>query len=171
MNKSMPVKTPPAIILGIDPGYDRIGWAVGQKKAQSIEVLGYGLIQTDSKTKLSQRYQQIQQELSQVIKQYQPQICAIEKLFFAQNKTTALKVSEARGVIVITAISHHLAIREFSPQKIKLCVTGYGKADKKAVTKMLRIQLKLPAGKLIDDVTDALAVVLTASFMQNQLVE
>jgi len=162
-------KTQPKIILGIDPGYDRIGWAVGKKKSQSVAVLGYGLIQTDSKAKLSQRYLQIQTELTQIIKQYQPQICAIEKLFFAQNKTTALKVSEARGVILITAITHQLEIYEFSPQEIKLSVTGYGGADKQAVTKMLGIQLELPSEKIIDDVTDALAVVLTTALSNNLL--
>jgi len=161
------VKTKSPVVLGIDPGYDRVGWAVGKKNSNSIDVLGYGLIQTKASDDLFLRYQQIQQELVQVIEKHKPSICAIEKLFFSKNKTTALKVSEARGVIIITAIQHGLTIQEYGPNTIKLSVTGHGAADKQAVTKMVKMQLKLKEDKINDDAIDALAVVLTACLVPN----
>ena len=157
------------IILAIDPGFDRIGWAVGTKNHAQIKLMDYGLIQTNRDFNLHQRYQQISDQITTIIDKFQPNICAIEKLFFSRNKTTALKVSEARGVIINTCLNLGLSISEYTPNQIKLAATGSGTADKVAIEKMIRSQLNLTHSKIIDDVCDALAILLTATNYNNLL--
>lgn len=155
-------------ILGIDPGYDRLGWAVGTAQGNNWRDIHHGVIQTDKKAAIVERYQQLDKELKEVIKNYQPTVAVIESLFFFKNQTTVMKVSEARGVIISACLSQNLEIAEFTPLQIKQAVTGYGRADKKAVEKMMRIQLNLTNDKIIDDAIDALAVMLTYR-VQNKL--
>lgn len=159
----MPTKK--AVILGIDPGYDRIGWAIGETNKAKPKIISFGCIETQRNSTLSQRYQQIEAELTEIIKKHQPDALAIEQLFFARNTTTALKVAEARGVILSCCARHQLEIFEYHPNKIKLTTTGHGKADKKAMEKMVRLQLDLPDEKIIDDTIDALAIILTHSVL------
>lgn len=149
------------VVLGIDPGFDRIGWAVGGEQNSTIAVTDCGCIITSRAQSLPERYQNIDTELSQIIQQYHPTHLAIEKLFFAKNSTTALHVSEARGVILSCAIRHGLVVTEHHPNTIKLTVTGVGNADKVAVEKMVRLQVKLPSTKLVDDTIDAVAILMT----------
>ncbi|HEX9817920.1 MAG TPA: crossover junction endodeoxyribonuclease RuvC [Patescibacteria group bacterium] len=149
------------VILGIDPGYDRVGWAVGEVRGQTWLTIHHGCLKTSKAQTLFERYRQIAQELSAIIKTHQPTILAIESLFFFKNQKTALKVSEARGVIINTCLNHDLDIAEFTPLQIKQAVTGYGRADKNSVEKMLRLELKLTEHKIIDDTIDALAVMMT----------
>lgn len=151
----------PLTILGIDPGYDRLGWAVGTFNGQKWTKLVYSCIETPKKLELFDRYKMLQTELTKVIKNYQPQVAAIENLFFSKNQKTAMRVSEARGIIISTCFTENLNVYEFNPMQIKQAVTGYGKADKKAVEKMVRLQLNLPKEKIIDDTIDALAVMMT----------
>lgn len=154
-------KTSSVTILGIDPGYDRLGWAVGVIDGQKWTKLTYGCIETPKDMELFDRYKLLQTKLTEVIKTNQPQIAAIENLFFFKNQKTAMKVSEARGIIISTCFAAGLDVYEFNPMQIKQAVTGYGKADKKAVEKMVRLQLNLPKEKIIDDAIDALAVMMT----------
>lgn len=162
-------------IIGIDPGYDRLGWAIGKisasaKQASAINqkpsykklnIIDYGCIQTNKKDQLFTRYQQLQTQLATIINKYQPQIAVIESLFFFKNKKTALQVSEARGVVIAYFLSQNLNIFEYTPLQIKQSVTGYGKADKLAVDKMLRMQLELINKPILDDAMDAIGVVFT----------
>jgi crossover junction endodeoxyribonuclease RuvC len=152
-----------AVVLAIDPGYDRIGWAVGEKNKDKPKVIAFGCIQTLKTDKLTTRYQQLQTELQILIEQHQPSTLAIESLFFSVNKTSALKVAEARGIIISQCVTNNMEVFEYHPNSIKLAVTGTGKADKKAVEKMIRLQLPLPATAVIDDAIDALAILLTDS--------
>lgn len=156
------------LILGIDPGYDRLGWAVGQisKKGRGEpDIKDLGCIITSRKNTITQRYLTLDSELQKIIDEYRPQQLAIEGLFFSKNKTTALKVAEARGVILSCAARNKLEIFEYFPNQIKLAVTGNGRANKVAMEKMLRLQLILPIKKkdkkIIDDAMDAVGVVLT----------
>lgn len=149
------------IILGIDPGYDRIGWAIGRGFGSKPQIIDLGCIQTNKKDSLFKRYQAIEQQLQKVISQYKPQDLAIETLFFSKNTTTALKVSEARGVILSCAARNGLDIFEYNPNQIKLTVTGNGNANKVAMEKMIRLQLDIPQRKFIDDAIDAAGIVLT----------
>lgn len=148
------------IILGIDPGYDRIGWAVINRGSNKSTYIASGLIQTKARENIFDRYQQIWQQLKKVIDLYQPRVCHLESLFFASNQKTALRVSEARGLIIASLLSHHIEVKEFTPLQAKLAVTGYGKADKTAVAKMVHLQLKLPDQVMKDDELDALALCL-----------
>lgn len=147
------------IIVGIDPGYDRIGVAIGQKIDSKWQVLAYTCIQTDKKAHLFKRYQQIAEELEALITKYQVTEAGIESLFWFKNKSTALDVSEARGVIIATLLRQQIKIAEYTPLQIKQSLTGYGRADKKAVEKMVRMELSL-SGKIMDDAIDALATMI-----------
>lgn len=154
------------IILGIDPGYDRLGWAIGRGLNQTPQILAYGCLQTKSGDSLSQRYLSLDKQLTQILEKWQPTQLAIETLFFSKNKTTALKVSESRGVVLSCCARHGLKIFEYHPNQIKLAAAGHGHADKRAVEKMVRLQLKLKNEKIIDDAIDALAIVLTHAVSQ-----
>ncbi len=151
-------------ILGIDPGYDRVGWAVGTYKNSKFEVEGLGCIQTNKKDDIFGRYNQIINELLSVIEKFSPNSLAIEMLYFAKNKKTALRVSEARGVIISIALNSGLEVFEYSPNEIKLAVTGSGAADKQAVEKMVKMQISYNLNGQIDDAIDALAVAMTHGF-------
>jgi len=151
------------IIIGIDPGYDRLGWAVGQKQAQTWNIIGHGCIQTSKKDSMEKRYLQILIDLKAVVDQYQPQEAAIETLFWSNNKTTAMAVSESRGLILAIFIQAGLKISQYTPLQIKQGITGYGRADKKAVEKMVKMELKIDqkdAKDIIDDTFDALALLV-----------
>lgn len=149
------------LILGIDPGYDRLGWGIVDKTSGKYAFVACGIIQTHKTKSHPARLYQIYEELSQVIADHKPTACVIEDLFFSNNAKSAIKVAEARGVILLACQETGLEISELTPPQIKLAVTGNGRADKKAVEKMLRLQLpKLPL-KLIDDTLDALAAALS----------
>ncbi len=158
-------------ILSIDPGYDRVGWAVGTQENRKIQILEYGIIQTSSKKMIGQRYQDILKELKIICEKHNPKTLAIEKLYFSKNTTTALRVSEAKGIIIGACLSFVSAIFEYDPSTIKLCVTGNGAANKQAVEKMVRMQLHLEASPQVDDTIDALAILLTHFLSHSPLQE
>ncbi len=148
--------------MGFDPGYDRLGWAVGElENGKIVQLTAYGAIITDPQQTLYQRYAQILTELETLVVTHQPTEAAIESLFFATNRKTALHVSEARGILISVLLRHDCQLSEYTPLQIKQAVTGYGNAEKTAVDKMVRLQLKLPNTKILDDTMDALAVLLT----------
>lgn len=146
-------------ILAVDPGYDRCGVAVIKD-----DTLVYSTcIVTNKKDQQENRLYQIYREISVLIGQWQPTHIAIETIFFSNNKTTAIKVAEARGVFVLLAGMYRLALVDLSPQDVKLAVTGVGNADKKQVQKMVALTLKLRLDKKLDDEVDAIAVGIAAS--------
>ncbi|MGD9129836.1 MAG: crossover junction endodeoxyribonuclease RuvC [Candidatus Woesebacteria bacterium] len=151
----------PHSILGIDPGYDRLGWAIAQNLNDQWTKIHYGCIQTKKKDDLFKRYQDLNQELEKIIQQFKPDQAAVESLFFFKNKKTALQVSEARGIILACLIKNKVKIFEYTPLQIKEAVTGFGRADKKSVEKMVRLEFQLNDQKIIDDAIDALALILT----------
>ena len=160
----------PRIILGIDPGYDRCGWAVISAEGRSqITALEYGCIETNRKAEKYDRFGQIRRELEAMIVSQGVNEIALESLFFSRNVSTALPVSEVRGLIFGLALQHNLTVAEYQPTVIKSAVTGYGRADKNQVTEMVCRQLKLEKIPKIDDTGDALAVALTHA-VQNPLV-
>lgn len=146
------------IILAVDPGYDRCGVAVIKDG-----VLAYSTcIITNKKDVQENRLYHIYREISALIGEWHPTHLAIETLFFSTNKTTAIKVAEARGVVVLLAGMYKLSLIDLSPQEVKLAVTGVGNADKKQVQKMVALTLKLDTTKKLDDEIDAIAVGLAA---------
>jgi crossover junction endodeoxyribonuclease RuvC len=150
-------------ILGIDPGTARIGWGVIASDEQKVESLGFGCIKTHKATSPEKRLEQIYRQISAIIISEKPDLVAVERLFFCRNVTTAMSVSEARGVILLAASINRIEIAEYTPMQIKEAVTGYGRADKKQVAEMVKTILKLEEGPKIDDTSDALGVAICAS--------
>jgi len=157
------------IILGIDPGTTRIGYAVIEKKDNNhLNVLIHGCLESKNKEQ-KDRLKEISDLISDLILKYRPEILAIEKLFFTKNTKTALAVAEARGVIINSANSLDLNICEFTPLEIKVAITGYGKAEKEQVKKMVCRILKLEKMPELDDTSDALAIAITACYTNPKL--
>jgi crossover junction endodeoxyribonuclease RuvC len=150
-------------IIGIDPGYERIGIAVLEKnKGDKKEVLVYSnCFKTSAKLPLPERIFLLGAEIQSVIKKYKPEKLAIEKLFFENNQKTAMGVSEARGAIIFVGRNSGLEILEYTPLQIKNAVTGYGKATKAQVHAMVGKLIELPKTVKQDDEVDAIAVGIT----------
>ncbi len=150
-------------IISIDPGYDRLGVSVMEKDTNGKEVVLFSdCFTTDKSESLDARILFLGQAVKKVIKKWSPTHMAIEKLFFTKNQTTAMKVAEVRGVVIYEASQMGIVIHEFSPQDIKIAVTGYGSATKDQVSKMTEKILKLSPKKRLDDEMDALALGVTA---------
>lgn len=149
-------------ILAIDPGYERVGVAILEKVSGQKEILLFSeCIQTDKKFEHSERLFQIKTELEKIIKKYKPKYLAIENLFFSKNQKTAMLVAEARGAILVTAKSHGLEVSEFTPNSIKVAVTGYGKSDKKTIINFLPKLVQINKKIKHDDEFDAIATGIT----------
>ena len=157
------------IILGIDPGTARVGYALLDKKeSAAIDLVTYGCLELPNK-KQTERLAEISQLVSDLIAQYRPGVLAIEKLFFTKNAKTALSVAEARGVIINCANSSNLEILEFTPLEVKVATTGYGKAEKKQIQRMVCLLLNLKKIPQPDDAADAIAIGLTACYTNPKL--
>lgn len=155
-------------ILGIDPGTGILGFGVVDiidGKAGGFKMVDAGVIRTPAHTPHDERLEDIFDSLTEIVKATKPDICSIEKLFFSRNITTAMSVAEARGVALLVARQHKLKIFEYTPPQIKQTLTGYGKADKKQVQEMVRIQLGLKEVPKPDDCADALAAAITYAVM------
>lgn len=146
-------------VLAVDPGFDRVGIAV----LEEDKVLYSHCIQTNRKSAHGERLLDIGESIRKIIKRWRPSSLAIESLFFNQNTTNALKVAEARGVVLYEATLSGLNVYEYSPQAIKIAVTSYGKADKKQVKDMVNklVSIDPKRGKILDDEIDAIALGIT----------
>jgi len=152
-------------IIGIDPGTGILGFGVVDVVRGKVRLITAGVITTPAHTPLDQRLEEIFDGLTDIIVETRPEVMSIEKLFFAQNVTTAMSVSHARGVAMLTGRKAKIPIAEYTPQQIKQTLTGYGKADKKQVQEMVRIHLGLKDVPKPDDCADALAAAITHSMM------
>ena len=150
-------------ILGIDPGFGRMGYGVIEKKGSEWIHVAHGLVETSAKDSFLERLLDIHTDLKKIIRRYKPDMAAVEELFFAKNVTTAMQVGHARGVILLTAHEAGLKIVEVKPQVVKQAMTGYGRAEKGQIQAMVQLMLQLKKGKMQDDAADALAIALTAS--------
>lgn len=151
-------------ILGIDPGYDRLGIAIIEKPLKEKEVLIYSdCFQTSAKDSIYIRLQSIGTKIARILKEFKPDILAIENLFITKNQKTAMRVAEARGIIIYEALKHGIPVNEYAPMEIKMAITGDGTSDKSRMIKMVGLLIKMPAKKIIDDEYDAIAIALTAS--------
>jgi crossover junction endodeoxyribonuclease RuvC len=156
-----------SIIIGIDPGYHRTGYGIIEKKGNRFEALEYGCIETSPKKTLLERYFDIEEVLNQILDDFSIDIFSIEKLFFNNNVKTAIEVAQARGIMLLVAHKHDLIIREFTPIQIKQGVTGYGRAEKSQVQKMVKSLLSLSEIPKPDDTADALATAICAANSNN----
>ncbi|MCA9361587.1 crossover junction endodeoxyribonuclease RuvC [Candidatus Kaiserbacteria bacterium] len=149
-------------VIGIDPGYDRLGLAIVDKE-QNVERLVFSTcIETDRDLGLPERLFDLGTKLDKIMTEYKPDLLAIETLFFNKNIKTAINVAEARGVVLFLGEKHSCLIEEFGPQEIKVAVTGYGKSDKNAVIDMVKRLVKGVPLDVLDDEYDAIAVGITA---------
>ena len=149
------------IILGIDPGLAIVGWGVVDYQGNKFKTLGYGSILTPKEESTQERLCRIYNDLKVIIDRYHPEAVAVEELFFNTNQTTAIRVAEARGVILLAVQQAGLAIAEYTPLQVKQAVVGYGRAEKKQVITMVTMMLGLPKPPKPDDTADALAIAVT----------
>jgi crossover junction endodeoxyribonuclease RuvC len=151
-------------ILGIDPGTGILGFGViDVDKSSKMKLVDAGVIRTPVHEDDSVRLLTIFNELKSIINEFKPEVMSVEKLFFARNVTTAMTVSQARGVVLLLGMQHELELHEFTPMQIKQAVTGYGKADKKQIQEMVRVLLQLKEIPKPDDAADALAAAICCS--------
>lgn len=142
-------------ILGIDPGYATLGWAVIDG---SLKVIDYGFVETNHGTRIDERLFKIHNEINKIIAYYNPDCVAIEKLFFAKNTKTAIDVAKCIGVILLTAKLSNLNYDEYSPSQVKNAITGYGRASKEQIQNIIMKIFKLKEIPRPDDAADALAI-------------
>jgi crossover junction endodeoxyribonuclease RuvC len=149
-------------ILGIDPGYERCGWAVVEcgPFGRAIALLASGTLRTSAQDSFPMRLHQLAAALEQLLVLWQPASMAIEELYFNRNVKTAIMVAEARGVILERAASRGLEIGEYAPTTVKSQLTGSGRADKQQVGYMVRRLTTLGPEAVIDDEADAIAIAL-----------
>lgn len=148
-------------VLGVDPGYDRLGVAVLEYQDGKEQVLYSSCIETSRSATLPERLAELGTQLATVLKNHRPTALAIETLFFNKNQKTGIGVAHARGVVVYLAIEAGCAVYEFGPQEIKVAVTGYGNSDKGAVIDMVQRLVPTAPSSALDDEHDAIAVAMT----------
>lgn len=160
-------------ILGIDPGYAIVGFGVLDTDRGQSQLVRCGAINTQAGTPMPLRLLQIQEDMETLISTFQPDVMALEELFFNNNVTTGIGVAQARGVILAAAAKLGVEIFEYTPSQVKQAVVGYGKAEKHQVMDMTKRLLHLSAVPKPDDAADALAIALcharcSTSLLQRQ---
>ncbi len=148
-------------ILGIDPGTGIVGFGVIDTNGRKHALVDAGVIRTPAHQELELRLKTIYEGLQEIISENKPEIMVVEKLFFAKNVTTAMSVSHARGVIMLSGVQAGVKIVEYTPLQIKQALTGYGRAEKHQIQEMVRVALGLKDVPKPDDCADALAAALT----------
>jgi len=148
------------IILGIDPGTATTGYGLVKCGNDEVEALDYGTIRTSSDSEPEQRLQEIHKDIKSLIEDYNPKALSIESVYFFKNAKSAIPVGQARGVAMLTAVENNLEVFEFTPLQIKMAMTGYGKAKKKQVQKMVGEHLDLEEMPKPNDAADALGAAL-----------
>ncbi len=148
-------------ILGVDPGLSLTGWGmVAAKDRNTVSLLEYGCIKTTPALPLTERLKIIYHTLEDIISRHHPEVMAIEELFFSKEAKTVAAVSQARGVILLSAAQHGLPVSEYNPRHVKMSLTGYGSADKNQIQQMVKVLLRLSDIPRPDDAADALAIAI-----------
>lgn len=149
------------IILGIDPGLATVGYGVIEKRNDgNIVPIDYGVVLTPKEETFPVRLAMVEEGINKILNKFKPEEIAVEELFFSKNITTGIPVSHARGVILLTCIKYCSKLYEYTPMQIKQAITGYGKADKIQMMRVVTSLLKLKNIPRPDDAADALAVAL-----------
>lgn len=146
------------IVLGIDPGTARTGYGIVSRDGSALRMVDYGCLETIDDRPLGARLLLIHEGISDLIETWRPQAIGVERLFFNKNVQTAIAVAQARGVVLFTAAQHGLPVVELGPHEVKLAVTGYGRATKDQVQRMVQLLLAMAELPRPDDAADALAV-------------
>jgi len=150
------------LVLGIDPGTATTGYGLVQSRPDgSLESISYGTIRTPAGVAAHQRLSMLFHQLNELLLLHRPDSCAVEKLFFQRNVSTAIAVGQARGVVMLAISEAGVDVFEYTPNEVKQAVTGYGNAAKKQMQEMVRVLLALPEIPKPDDAADALAIAIT----------
>ncbi len=157
---SIACSSPQRVILGIDPGVAIAGYAVLVERQGQLTAIACDVIRTPAHTPLADRLRLLHEQVSILLTTYHPTEAAMESLFFGKNRTTAIAVAHARGVLMLALNQHDIPVEEFTPNQVKLAVTGDGHAKKDLVGEMVRILLKLSTVPRPDDAADAAAVAI-----------
>jgi crossover junction endodeoxyribonuclease RuvC len=144
-------------VIGIDPGYGRVGWGVVEGERHELTSRSWGCIETAKESPMAARILEIWEALNRLLDEWSPDGMALETLYFSKNVTTAMQVAEVRGVIRLAAAGRLLPVAEYTPNQVKQAVTGSGRADKRQVQEMVRRVLALDELPRPDDAADALA--------------
>jgi crossover junction endodeoxyribonuclease RuvC len=150
-------------IIGIDPGYERLGIAVIEGERTKETLLHSECFKTSASLPFAERLLLLGTHFEKIITQYSPELLSIENLFISNNQKTAMRVAETRGALLYIAQRNNIPIVEFTPLQVKDAIVGYGKSSKDQVAHMVERLIKVPKGKRIDDEYDAIALALTAS--------
>jgi len=156
------------IVLGIDPGTAATGYGIVERSGSKLRVIDYGCLETLSTQTLPVRLLEIHRAVTELIVTHKPAQIGVERLFFNRNVQTAFAVGQARGVVLLAAAEHGLPVFEYGPHEVKLAVTGYGRADKMQVQRMVQMVLGMAILPRPDDAADALAVAICVAHAQPQ---
>ncbi len=147
-------------VLGIDPGSETTGWGVVEGDARSYKLIEFGTVRAPARERFAARLLKISNGVEELIARFQPDVCAVEEMFFAANVKTALKLGQVRGVILVAAERARVEIAEYAPRLVKQTVVGYGAAEKHQVQEMVRVLLSLKQAPHPHDASDALALAI-----------
>ena len=148
------------IVLGIDPGTALTGYGIVERQGSQLRALDYGCLETVPTSALPQRLLEIHNGVLELIDTHKPRFVGVERLFFNRNVMTAFAVGQARGVVLLAAAERGIPVFEYGPHEVKLAVTGYGRAGKQQVQRMVQLMLSMPVLPKPDDAADALAVAI-----------
>ncbi len=166
----IPLASTPQRVLGLDPGLAILGFGVIEcpiAPPSAVQLLDFGIIQTPAHTEIGDRLCTIYDDLHTLLDQWQPNLVAIEKLFFYRMGNT-IAVAQARGVVLLVLAQHQIPLVEFTPAQIKQALTGYGNAQKHDVQEAVARELGLTKIPKPDDAADAIAIALTAWFARGE---
>jgi crossover junction endodeoxyribonuclease RuvC len=156
------------IVLGIDPGTAATGYGIVERSGSQLRAIDYGCLETLPTQALPARLLEIHRAVSGLIADHNPSSLGVERLFFNKNVQTAFAVGQARGVVLLAAAEAGIPVFEYGPHEVKLAVTGYGRAAKDQVQRMVQLVLGMPVVPKPDDAADALAVAICAAHAQTQ---
>jgi crossover junction endodeoxyribonuclease RuvC len=148
------------IVLGIDPGTAATGYGIVERNGSDLRAIDYGCVETLASQPLPQRLLHIHEAVRDLIETHRPALVGVERLFFNRNVQTAFAVGQARGVVLLAAAEFGIPVFEYGPHEVKLAVTGYGRAGKEQVQRMVQLVLRMPVLPRPDDAADALAVAI-----------
>ena len=152
-------------ILGIDPGYAIMGWAILEKKGSTLTAIDYGSVTTDKSMSMQDRLKLLYNSLMDIIAEYHPDEASIEELYFNSNAKTVIFVGEARGVAILACSNSSVPVFEYTPLQIKTSITGNGRAEKRQVQLMVTKLLRLDSVPKPDDTADAVAAAICHSYV------
>ena len=151
------------IVLGIDPGTAAMGYGIVKAESDRLRAVDHGVLETSPDLSLPERLLAVHGLVSSLLEQHEPEVLAVERLFFSRNVQTAFAVGQARGVVLLAAAQHGVRVMEATPNEVKSAIAGYGAADKEQVQRMVQVVLGMASPPRPDDAADALAIAVWAA--------